>query len=325
MTMNEQYETVSLKRQVNIESAIDKSSFQMPVFVAISAEGGEAQVGKTFATAREVFDHVFSIVLDRLRQRRAVEAVEGLVPQSAQLTTSRDTEYVLLVRGKAVFWFSGAAAKRAAGRRLLLEHARDLAAAEQAPFYVLNSRAKKVRAAVVATGLLILIAAGFFVQSFVVDWTRRVSRHPTASTPHPGGFVDAGTDAQSASFGADIDAGGDRTHRSVKRPPTGQTASRMGPPASVFDPVPVEPEGRTIVSRYEKAMASFARAWPDRFDDRLVFASSYFDAQTQAPAPVSDRLDSAQPPPSPMVAETRARVPNPGITHRAPVPETSKP
>jgi hypothetical protein len=76
--------------------------------------------------------------------------------------------------------------------------------------------------------------------------------------------------------------------------------------------------------KYEARMASFARAWPDRFDDRLVFASSYFDSQTEAPTPDTDRAVIAQTPPSPTVAETHAGVANPGKAHRAAVPDMSK-
>lgn len=36
-----------VKRSVNIDSAIDQSSLQMPVCVAISTENGEAQVART--------------------------------------------------------------------------------------------------------------------------------------------------------------------------------------------------------------------------------------------------------------------------------------
>ncbi len=153
--MTEVVASVKKARNVDIDSAIDHSSFQVPVFVALSAEGGEAQVIKTFGTARDVFEHVFSVMLDRLRQRRAVEKVENLVPASAHLKNSENTEYVLFVRGRAIFWFSSAAAKRSAGRRLLMEHARALADAEQAPFYVLSTRARKIRAATIALSLVV--------------------------------------------------------------------------------------------------------------------------------------------------------------------------
>jgi hypothetical protein len=271
-----------------------------------------------------VFDHVFSILLDRIRQRRAVEAVAALIPKSARLTASAETEYVLLVRGKAIFWFSGAAAKRTAGRRLLLEHARDLAEAEQAPFYVLNSRARKVRFAIIAAGLMILISAGFLFQPSAVDWARRLMRHSTVSTPQPDNVVDAGSDAQGPAFGADIDAGGDLTDALAKRSPEGRTASRHVSPASVSDAMPVEPDGVTTILQYEARMASFARAWPDLFDDPLMFASSYFEGQNEAPTSVSDQAIISQTPPSPTVFEKHAGVANPDNAHRAAVPDTSK-
>ena len=148
-------------RNIDIDSAIGHSSFQLPVFVALGAEGGEAQIVKTFATAREVFDHVFSVMLDRLGQRDAIRKVVKLVPPSAHVKTSTNTDYVLIVRGRAIFWFGGAAAKRAAARRLLIEHARQLADAEQALFYKLGTRARKRRAAVIAVGLV--LSAGLAV------------------------------------------------------------------------------------------------------------------------------------------------------------------
>jgi hypothetical protein len=181
MTMSDNIALPLRRQAINIESAIDKSSFQVPVFVAISEEDGEAQVVKTFATAREVFDHVYSILLDRFRQRRAIDAVHDLMPRSSQTTDSRDTEYVLLVRGKAIFWFSGAAAKRAAGRRLLLEHARDLADAERTPFYKLDTRAKQIRAAIVVTTVAVAVPLAIVVTPVIIDWAHSLRRGATVS------------------------------------------------------------------------------------------------------------------------------------------------
>lgn len=313
--MNEESSTNSLRRNVNIQSAIDKSSFQIPVFVAISVDGGDSQVAKTFASAREVFDKVFSILLDRLRQRQAVEAVERLVPQSAHLSTSRETEYVLLVRGKAIFWFSGAAARRAAGRKLLLEHARDLAKAERAPFYVLNSRPKKLRAAFIATGLAIVIPAGLLLRPFVVNWTGELTRH---RTPHQVDHGKKWPDQKKSATASDIHADHAIAGGSVDLSANAPIASRHGQPASAADPKPVPSEDRTAASSYDKQMTRLARPWPDQFRDRLLFAYSYFDDQMRAPATVLDRTGVPLVPRYPTVPERQAKVSNLSLDDQAP-------
>jgi hypothetical protein len=321
--MTEEASTVSLKRNVNIESAIDKSSFQIPVFVAISAEGGEAQVIKTFATAREVFDHVFSILLDRLLQRRAVEAVASLVPQPGEVTASRDTEYVLLVRGKAIFWFNGAAAKRAAARRLLLEHARELAEAENAPFYVLNSRTKKVRAALFVASVGIAILGGLFLMPLFVNWTREMTRRQTQSNHYPVQSDDRKSDRQTSVTASDVSskfAGADRFVASA----TVQAASRVDPRSSGPDPTQKEPQYRTALAKYEERMASFVRTWPDRFQDGLVFTYSFFNEETTALNALVAPTVIASTSHAPTVAENHARVSKPGASEQIAGPDKSK-
>lgn len=202
--MTDASQSTAKPRAVDIDSAIGHSSYQLPVFVALNVEGGEAQVVKTFAAARDVFDHVFSIMLNRLQQRRAVEKVEMLVPASAHLKNSANTEYVLVVRGKAIFWFSSAAAKRAAGRRLLLEHARELADAEQAPFYVLNTRAKKIRVAVVACGLVTLPVLLVVVGHLPVHWSLPSHRR-NAERAAP--IMDGSNNAETRPFESEVSPG----------------------------------------------------------------------------------------------------------------------
>lgn len=159
-------------RLVNIKAAIDRSSFQIPVFIAITSDDSEDHIFRTFATARDVFGHIFSLMLNRLRQLHAVETVERLVPISARLRGSVDTEYVLVVQGRAVFWFSAAAARRAAGRRLLLEHARELANAEQSPLYKLDTKTKLTKVLAVLSGVGVIAGGTLVVGHFVTQWTR---------------------------------------------------------------------------------------------------------------------------------------------------------
>lgn len=275
MTPIEAAGTKPLKRNVNIDSAIDQSSFQMPVFVAISSEGSEAQVAKIFATARDVFEHVFSILLDCLLQHRAVEAVEGLVPASAHFESSRDTEYVLLVRGNAIFWFSGVAAKRSAGRRMLLERARELAEAEQAPFYILNTLAKRIRAAVIAFGLFGIIPVAFAITPKVIDWARHLARDRPLPAVSVAEYRDA-TVARRASSRAKADDTpdfGDYPAPIAARQPSAAVPNRRSTETSQGRPSPASarPDRRSdraiITDRFP--LWGVERRWPQIFIDPL--------------------------------------------------------
>lgn len=157
-------------RPINVNSAIDRSSFQLPVLVAISAKSADDQIVQIFATARDVFVHIFSFRIDRLSERFSVDKVEKLVPASARLRESLDVEYVLIVRARAIFWFSGKASRRAEAGRLLLEHAYELANAERAPFYRLRTRAAVIRAAVTLLGVAAFAAVALFAGQLSIRW-----------------------------------------------------------------------------------------------------------------------------------------------------------
>jgi hypothetical protein len=157
-------------RRINVNSAIDRSSFQLPVLVAITSKSADDKVVQIFATAHDVFVHIFSFRIDRLRERLSANKVEKLVPASARLRDSLDDEYVLIVRARAIFWFSGQASRRVEARRLLLEHAHELAKAEWAPSYRLRTRAAVIRAAVTLLGVAAFAAVALLAGQLSTRW-----------------------------------------------------------------------------------------------------------------------------------------------------------
>jgi hypothetical protein len=204
MTMNDATTVRTAPRLVNVNSAIDRSSFQLPVLVAISTSGESEHIVQIFATARAVFVEIFSFKIDRLRERLSVDKVEKLVPTSAQLRASLDDEFVLIVRAKAVFWFSGKAVRRTVARQLLLEHALELARTEQAPFYMLRTRASVVRTAVVVLGFAACAGMALLAGQLSTHWadslrdaTARMSPFDTASVANAGHVERGGMPAAS--------------------------------------------------------------------------------------------------------------------------------
>jgi hypothetical protein len=122
---------------------------------------------------------VFTVLLYRLLQMVAVRKVEQLVPAEARPTSPDSVEYVVVVRGRAVFWFNGAAGKRDAARQHLLEHAKQLVDAERKPMFDVARLRKPAGLAVLA----IAVAAGLILTGWsVASW---IAHRPVAAKPRP--------------------------------------------------------------------------------------------------------------------------------------------